>query len=72
MDEKFNKLKETLKPEKFTDEEFPIKSAENNPWVKDGLTIDDVEYERPAYGAFLKDSHSAEDILQRQTGRSFS
>ena len=35
MDAKFGKLKETLKPIKFTDEEFPIKSVENNPWLKD-------------------------------------
>ena len=35
MDAKFSKLKETLKPNKFTDEEFPIKSVENNPWLKD-------------------------------------
>ena len=35
MEAKFSKLKETLKPDKFTDEEFPIKSAENNPWLKD-------------------------------------
>ena len=35
MDAKFSNLKETLKPEKFIDEEFPIKSVENNPWLKD-------------------------------------
>ena len=35
MDAKFSKLKETLKPDKFTDEEFPVKSEENNPWLKD-------------------------------------
>ena len=35
MDAKFSKLKATLKPDKFTDEEFPIKSVENNPWLKD-------------------------------------
>ena len=34
-DAKFSKLKETLKPDKFTDEEFPVKSEENNPWLKD-------------------------------------
>ena len=35
MDAKFNKLKETLKLDKFTDEEFPVKSEDNNPWLKD-------------------------------------
>ena len=35
MEEKFNKLKETLKPEMFTDEEFPVKSTENNPWLEE-------------------------------------
>ena len=79
MDDKYNKLKETLKPDKFTDKEFPVKSSDNNPWLKnetiedeDGnfvpMTQDDVEYERPVYGKFLKDSHSAQDILQTQTG----
>ena len=27
-----------------------------------------MTFERPEYGKFLQDSHSAEDILQRQTG----
>ena len=82
MNEKYNKLKATLGPEKFTDEEFPIKSSDNNYWLKnetieneDGhlvpKTQDDVEYERPAYGKFLQDSHSAQDILQGQTGMNF-
>ena len=35
MEEKFNKLKETLKPEMFTDEDFPVKSTENNPWLEE-------------------------------------
>ena len=79
MEGKFNKLKETLKPEKFTDEEFPVESTENNPWLKDAKkwdewgnlvpkTQDDLEFERPVYGKFLQDSHSAQDILQGQIG----
>ena len=79
MDETYNKLKATLKPEKFTDEEFPIKSTENNPWLKGAKkwdeegnlvpkTLSDLEFERPVYGKFLQDSHSAQDILQGQTG----
>ena len=35
MDAKFYKLKETLKLDKFTDEEFPVKSEDNNPWLQD-------------------------------------
>ena len=85
MDKKFSKLKETLKPDKFTDEEFPVKSEENNPWLKDEHgnpkrividnkyvhTIDEISFERPNYGKFLKDSHRAEDILQEKTGFNF-
>ena len=79
MNEKYNKLKEILGPEKFTDEEFSIKSTENNPWLKgdkkwneDGnlvpKTLDDLKFDRPVYGKFLQDSHSAQDILQGQIG----
>ena len=79
MEGKFNKLKETLKPEKFTDEEFPVESTENNPWLNDAkkydesgnlvpVTHEDLKFERPVYGKFLQDSHSAQDILQGQIG----
>ena len=85
MDAKFSKLKETLKPDKFTDEEFPVKSEENNPWLRDEHgnpkrividnkyvhTIVEISFERPNYGKFLKDSHRAEDILQEKTGFKF-
>ena len=79
MNEKYNKLKDILGPEKFTDEEFPIKSTENNPWLKGAKkwneegnlvskTQDDLQFDRPVYGKFLQDSHSAQDILQGQIG----
>ena len=41
MDDKYNKLKETLKPDKFTDKEFPIKSSDNNPWLKNETKEDE-------------------------------
>ena len=37
----------------------------NNAYVN---TIDEIPFERPNYGKFLENSHSAEDILQKQTG----
>ena len=40
----------------------------NNAYVH---TIDEIPFERPNYGKFLENSHSAEDILQKQTGFKF-